>query len=130
MVVRQAQAYLSYVPGDKSSHQIAKYIKTQLIDEYGVTGVMLDPEDGKLTFVDFDARIKVKQYTDMIAFCFFWESFAARLERGICTGLHTLRCLFDRFLLSQPGRATRKSLLGDEGRSFYHPKPADSLCVP
>jgi len=60
MVVRQAQAYLSYVPGDKCSHQIANYIKTQLIDEYGVTGVMLDPEDGKLTFVDFDARMKVK----------------------------------------------------------------------
>eukprot|EP00892_Ulva_mutabilis_P008409 jgi/Ulvmu1/5940/UM026_0062.1 len=61
MVVRQAHMYLSYLPEDVLSHNIATYIKRQLIDEYGATGIMLDPDDGKLNYVDFDAKMKVRR---------------------------------------------------------------------
>lgn len=60
MVVRPAHVYLSYVPGDNRGHKMATYIRKRLIDEYGATGVMLDPEDGKLNYVDFDARMQVE----------------------------------------------------------------------
>ena len=62
--------YVSYLPDDPVSTKIATYIKQMLLDEYDVPGVVLEPEDGRLNYIDFDMKMKVMLYTDLFElFC-------------------------------------------------------------
>lgn len=56
--------YVSYLPDDPVSTKIATYIKRMLLDEYGVSGVVLEPDDGRLNYIDFDMKMKVVLFTD------------------------------------------------------------------
>jgi hypothetical protein len=51
--------YVSYLPDDQISCKVAAYIKRMLLDEYDVAGVVLEPEDGRLNYIDFDLKMKV-----------------------------------------------------------------------
>lgn len=59
---KRSCVYISYLPDDQVSCKIATYIKRKLLDEYEVAGVVLEPEDGRLNYIDFDMKIKVAPY--------------------------------------------------------------------
>ena len=61
--------YVSYLPDDPVSTKIATYIKRMLLDEYGVSGVVLEPDDGRLNYIDFDMKMKVLLFTDAFRLC-------------------------------------------------------------
>lgn len=65
--------YVSYLPDDSISSKIATYIKRMLLDEYDVPGVVLEPEDGRLNYIDFDIKMKVGPYRDLCSPC--WMRF-------------------------------------------------------
>lgn len=51
--------YVSYLPDDPISCKLSAYIKHMLLDEYDVQGVVLEPDDGRLNYIDFDIKMKV-----------------------------------------------------------------------
>jgi hypothetical protein len=57
---RPASVYISYAADDPRSHTVAEYVRAAMLERYGVPCAMLAPDDGALTFLDYEEALKAR----------------------------------------------------------------------
>jgi hypothetical protein len=89
-----------------------------LLDEYDVTGVVLEPEDGRLNYIDFDMKMKVELH-QQISFFAFLGTVASIVTEYCCLQdcTHFIACLVPRYF---------ELLETQQGRPFLELKAATS----
>jgi hypothetical protein len=116
MANKRLQVYISYMPDDGTSFMIGSYIKRMLLDENDVAGIMLDPEDGRLSYIDFDLKMKVLHQTcSFTRAIHFYRVFYGYLWVQDCT--HFVACMSPQYF---------DQLEKQQGRPFLEMKAAAS----
>ena len=57
---RPPNVYVSYTPADRHSQTVAEYICCEMLRRHEVKCDMLAPDDGTLTYIDFEDKLKVR----------------------------------------------------------------------